>query len=134
MTEPARREWLTVAWGTLRGIPADLLEQGCAHARKIADHPAKIVPAIMLEVDAQWEGRKRQACSHRPEPEQLPPPMENVCTPEEAQTIMTEMGIPPAAEERITRTLGPLRKPTRADYLAMGVDPSVLDSLESGVN
>ena len=129
MNETARSEWLLVAWNTLNGIPADLLERGCLHARKVADHPAKIVPAILAEVEGSWESRKRQFAVRPSEGYALPAPMANVCRPEEARAIMDEVGIPEMDAPK--RTLGPLRKPTRADYIALGVDPAILDSMET---
>lgn len=60
MSEDARTEWLKVAWGSLNGIPADLLTRGCAAARRSCDHPAKIVPAIIAEIDETWAWRKKQ--------------------------------------------------------------------------
>jgi hypothetical protein len=61
MNADERRTWLSVARSTLKGIPEDLLERGCAAARMKADHPAKIIPEIMREVGAAWETRRRIA-------------------------------------------------------------------------
>lgn len=47
MSEESRRDWLRVAWGTLKFWPVDLLRIGCEEARRTCDHPAKIVPAIV---------------------------------------------------------------------------------------
>lgn len=47
MGEKERRDWLTVAWGTLKFWPVDLLRIGCEEARQTCDHPAKIVKAIV---------------------------------------------------------------------------------------
>lgn len=58
MTEEARREWLMVAWETLKHLPADILASGCAAARKTADHPSKIVPAITTATD-DWMALRR---------------------------------------------------------------------------
>ncbi len=46
MTADDRREWLIVALPEVEKIPACEFFDACAHARKIADHPAKIVPSI----------------------------------------------------------------------------------------
>jgi hypothetical protein len=59
MTGDERRTWLSVARETLKGIPEDLLRRGCEAARLKADHPAKIIPAIIREVGQHWETRKR---------------------------------------------------------------------------
>jgi hypothetical protein len=49
MTEEARRDWLTVAWQSLRDIPPHILRVGTAKARLTCDHPSKIVPTIVAE-------------------------------------------------------------------------------------
>jgi hypothetical protein len=49
MTEEARRDWLAVAWGTLKHLPPDILAIGCKKARETCDHPSKIVPTILAE-------------------------------------------------------------------------------------
>lgn len=58
MTEEARREWLAVAWETLKHLPADLLAAGCRKARQTADHPSKIVPAIIEATSEDIERRR----------------------------------------------------------------------------
>jgi hypothetical protein len=52
MSNDDRHEWYKAALATIGDIPADLLERACIAARKVCDHPAKIVPFI---------------CSHEPE-------------------------------------------------------------------
>lgn len=59
MTEEAKRDWFAIAWDSLKGIPIDLLQRGCLHARRHADHPSKIVPLIMREIEDDWQHRKR---------------------------------------------------------------------------
>ena len=46
MTEDDRANWLTVAAMEVRDIPSSYFAQACKHARRTADHPSKIVPAI----------------------------------------------------------------------------------------
>jgi hypothetical protein len=46
MTEADRVEWLKAALMTIGDCPKDLLEDACFEARKVCDHPAKIVPFI----------------------------------------------------------------------------------------
>lgn len=91
MTEEAKREWLSVAWATLKHLPADVLASGCRKARASCDHPAKIVPAILEATEqtmrwrrdaARWEGDVNQA--------RLPRPA--YCTPTEASSILKEFG------------------------------------------
>lgn len=67
MREAERKSWLAVARKTLSGMPADLLQQGCAAARRQADHPSKIVPCIFREVGYRWEDRKRWAARREQE-------------------------------------------------------------------
>lgn len=71
MAQGERRDWLLAAWDALSGIPADLLERGCRAARLTADHPAKIVPAIISEVQSTWERRRELS---QPGTPQLAPP------------------------------------------------------------
>lgn len=47
MTKEDRTEWLTVAAPELLHLPSIIFDDACAHARRIADHPAKILPTIM---------------------------------------------------------------------------------------
>lgn len=61
MTEEARREWLLVAWETLKHLPPDILHRGCETARKTCDHPSKIVPAIIAETKETMEWRRDSA-------------------------------------------------------------------------
>lgn len=92
MTEEARREWLSVAWQTLKHLPADLLSVGCMEARKTADHPSKIVPAIAGYAEERLAARKRL---DRDYPVALPAPRANpnYCTPEEASEILKQYGL-----------------------------------------
>lgn len=61
MTEEARRDWLAVAWGTLKHLPADVLSVGAKAARETCDHPSKIVPTILAETDQMMRWRKETA-------------------------------------------------------------------------
>ena len=61
MSEEARRDWLAVAWGTLKDLPADVLQIGCAEARRVCDHPAKIVPTIIQATNDWMRSRKEAA-------------------------------------------------------------------------
>lgn len=91
-TEGDRRAWLAAAAVTLQGIPADLLELGVAAARRTADHPSRIVPTIMTEVQEAWN-RRRQA--YRDERAYAAPEDEiEPCTPEQAAEILAEFGLP----------------------------------------
>lgn len=61
MSEADRIEWLKVAVETIGDIPQDLLEMACRKAKRICDHPAKIVPFICKETEELVVFRKRQA-------------------------------------------------------------------------
>lgn len=91
-----RKEWLAVAMQTLSGIPADLLERGCATARRKCRFPSEIVPTIMESVGKTWDGRKADAAWEvrkaqlGPEPA-LPPPPEYV-DPKLVRDLIRSMG------------------------------------------
>jgi hypothetical protein len=74
MVESARTEWFKVARLTVGHLPLDLLRIGCDHARAVADHPAKICPAIIAETRDLLEHRKRSAAEDRTRQSALPPP------------------------------------------------------------
>ncbi|QUT07937.1 hypothetical protein KFK14_11415 [Sphingobium phenoxybenzoativorans] len=46
MNAEDRKAWLRVALAEVRDIPAYMFDEACAAARKVADHPAKIIPEI----------------------------------------------------------------------------------------
>jgi hypothetical protein len=136
MTQDDRNEWLKVAWGTLAGIPADLLAMGASVARRWADHPSKIVTTILREVEPIWNQRKADRSRvldaiAKMEPE---PDTEPRCTPEEAERIRKQCGIK-YPDDTVTREnyipVEQRRAPTRAEYLAMGVSADTLDAIEA---
>jgi hypothetical protein len=132
MTQEDRTEWLRAAWGTLDGIPADLLEAGCEVARETCDHPAKIVPAIVRVVDPLWRKRKEDRANVRTALAKMtdPEPEEPRCTPEQAAEIIAAVGLKMEGERpRPTHTGKPI-PPDRAWYIAHGVDPNTLDTRE----
>lgn len=59
MSNEDQRIWLNAAYKALDGIPIKLLKRGADAAMKTADHPSKIVPAIMNEIRETWDWRKR---------------------------------------------------------------------------
>lgn len=75
MTDGARTEWFKVARRTVGHLPLDLLRIGCAHARAVADHPAKICPAIVAETKDLLAGRRATAAEERDRQQALPPPI-----------------------------------------------------------
>lgn len=71
MSEEGRREWLAVAWATLKHLPADALAVGCKKARETCDHPAKIVPTILEATQDMMRWRRETVRETRMA---LPPP------------------------------------------------------------
>lgn len=61
LTADDRKEWLAVAMQTLSGIPADLLAEGCASARRTCRFPSEIVPTILEKIGRRWQWRKEDA-------------------------------------------------------------------------
>jgi len=140
-----RREWLHAAYIALGDMPVDLLKRGTHAAMRTADHPSKIVPAIIAECASALEARKRnrgpslhdQAMLQRA----LPAPGESQCLPEEAAEIIAKFKIgakhnSPRDPWRPAPVSGPSgapgRKPTREDYIKIfGVAPEILDAIDA---
>lgn len=62
MSDNDRYEWYKAALMTIGDMPADLLADACAAARKVCDHPAKIVPFICSHdpsVKKHWQDTLR---------------------------------------------------------------------------
>lgn len=74
MSATDQRAWLNAAYKALDGIPIALLKRGAIAAMEKADHPSKIVPAIMAEVRETWAWRRNNATA--PRPLALPAPVE----------------------------------------------------------
>jgi hypothetical protein len=96
MTEESRREWLAVAWATLKHLPPDVLAIGALAARQKCDHPAKIVPTIIAETQQVMGWRRESERSAALKQQQIEGPKENYVTPEEAAKILEEFGLKPA--------------------------------------
>lgn len=58
MSEDDRDIWFEAAQLALADVPADLLRRGAKHAMMHADHPSKIVPAIMREIADSLRARR----------------------------------------------------------------------------
>jgi hypothetical protein len=71
MTEEAKRDWLAVAWATLKHLPPDILTRGCHAARQKCDHPSKLVRMILAETEQAMRWREDRA---RSSGFALPPP------------------------------------------------------------
>jgi hypothetical protein len=89
MTEEARRDWLAVAWNTLKHLPPDVLTAGCQAARLSCDHPSKIVPAIIAATKQQMEWRRNSSVPT--DAPRLAAP--EICSPEAAKEILSEFGL-----------------------------------------
>jgi hypothetical protein len=129
MTEADRQEWLKAAWIALDGIPLDLLKIGCIGAR-YSDHPAKIVPAILREVEGMWKQRKASRSdilAAITKMETPPLPTEERCTPEQAAEIIKRAGLKldPDHRERSADYIPVEQRPapTAEDYKRWGIDP-----------
>lgn len=146
-TQADRNVWNVAAADALKGIPRDLLDAGIKAARKVVDHPSKIIPAIMKEVEGLWR-RRRDDYRHArwlldlKNGNLLAAPKagetvsnEGYCTPEQVAAIKAEYGLSSSAEDRATvrANLGPPRKPTPAEIQeiasAMGVAPATGENL-----
>ncbi len=61
MDANAQDAWFEAARMALSDVPDDLLRRGARHAMGVADHPAKVVPAIMKAIRDDLEWRRRYA-------------------------------------------------------------------------
>jgi hypothetical protein len=60
MTQEDRTEWIKVALEAIGDVPRDLLEMACDKAKRVCDHPAKIIPFICKETEELTAWRKKQ--------------------------------------------------------------------------
>lgn len=90
MTEEAKRDWLAVAWDSLKHLPPDILQRGARAARLKCDHPSKIVPAIIEETRDALHWRREATSVPR-----LTQEPKRICTGKEASEILREIGIKP---------------------------------------
>lgn len=95
MTEEAKRDWLLVAWDTLRHIPPDILAIGARIARQTCDHPAKIVPAIIAATADMMRREREDKAERAAERKRLAAPKPNYVTAEEATKILKQFGLKP---------------------------------------
>ncbi len=141
-----QRTWLNAAYKALDGIPITLLKRGAAHALKVADHPSKIVPAIIAEVADDWKWRReyRPPTPRNIDAALLQAPGDERPTEDEADAICKRYGVgryakTPSPEKRDPGMPKPIvggsdrpgKVPTREDYIRMGVDPAVLDRMDA---
>lgn len=142
MTREARTEWLMAARVALADVPHDLLQRGAKAAMASADHPSKIVPAILAEVKSAIEARRRNAAPGTPRETERPQNDPSYCTPEEAAKILARHGVgknvavsdrPWAPAEQTVGSGEPGRRPSREDYIRLfGIDPDAQREADAG--
>ena len=88
MSAEDRRAWLHAAHKVLEGVPLDLLQRGTLAAMRAADHPSKIVAAIMKEIEVDWQWRRDHPLPVHYEPP--PAPVEKVEISEEEKAVVRE--------------------------------------------
>lgn len=91
MTEEARRDWLAVAWDTLKEFPPDILQLGARAARRKCDHPSKIVPTIVAETSELMRWRREAKRDDMPIAIKGPGP--EYVSAAEAAKILAEYGL-----------------------------------------
>ena len=91
MDRQRRIEWVEVARATVAHVPLDLLREGCAHARKVADHPRMIVPAIIQATEAAVKSRRNMATTVIPRERRIEP---QYVDPASARAILERHGLP----------------------------------------
>jgi hypothetical protein len=135
MSPDDRREWMAAAIDALGAFPADGVSEALKQARLKCDHPSKVIPFVTeyCEDIVRWRTKnlERAYSSERVEQPALVAPGATFCTAEEAAEIVDRV-FPQARSLRDTPPpvkRGPPRMPTKADYLALGVDPAVVEAM-----
>lgn len=141
MGQDERRTWIDAAFTALRHLPIDVIEAGARVAARTADHPSKIVPAVIAATDGEIAWRKRM---NTPQPQAyaqaaLPAPGGERGTAAELDAVCKQFAVGRYAKEQPRfgtepTQVGkdpdrPCRALTRADYIRLGVAPAVLDRL-----
>lgn len=140
MGQVERRTWMEAAFASLRHLPMDVIEKGAKSACKTADHPSKLIPAIIAVAEPEMAWRRRVKAP-APAEAALPAPGGERPTSAEVDAICKQFSVgrySKAADVTTGRPAPmsldpnrPCRKPTRADYLAMGISADVLDAIEA---
>lgn len=112
LTADDRKEWIAVAMQTLSGIPADLLAEGCAEARRRCRFPSEIVPTIMEAIGKRWEWRKDAA--RRPAP--LPTTHQIAAPVDDEPITLTELIAMPRHMVEIARKQGWVEADVLAEF------------------
>jgi hypothetical protein len=135
MTEDERFAWVEAAFTALRHLPLDVIADGAKDALRTADHPSKIVPAIIAATEGQMAWRRRMNTPFAPSAQALPAPGKERATSSELDAICKKFAVGRYAREQFAADpsrpahLGKnpdreCRTPTREDYIRLfGVDP-----------
>ncbi|MEA1083228.1 hypothetical protein SFC76_03060 [Sphingomonas sp. CD22] len=136
MDRLGRRVWMEAAFDALRHLPIDVIEKAATIARRTADHPSKVVPAIIAAAEPEIAWRRRQHEGRPAQAAALPAPGGERCTGGELDDICKRYGVGRYADDRAasphrpTRMAvtadpdRPCRTPSRADYIRLfGIDP-----------
>lgn len=59
MSSDERSVWLAAAYAEIHDMPAAAFLDACAAARKVVEHPARLVPTIIRESEP-WAGQLRR--------------------------------------------------------------------------
>lgn len=90
MGSDERRTWLVAAWAEIKDIPIGPFLSACNTARKICDHPAKIVPTIIRDSQELTAViRRNQSAAEPSERKALPAPYRE--EPDEEQLEVAAM-------------------------------------------
>lgn len=134
MGEDDRDIWFEAAQLALADVPADLLRRGAQYAMAHADHPSKIVPAIMREIADSLRSRRNvgaaeaaiwQGADNRPAA--LPAPGGERPTKTELDSICRQYGVGRYAQASAGNAHRPTPMPATADPARASKNPSVED-------
>jgi hypothetical protein len=120
MNADDREEWITAAAMALEHLPEDLVRIGLKAAMRKADHPSKVIPLAIAEVEELHRTRIRIVSNPRPAgADALPAPGKAWPTAAEVDEIMAEHGIASSKPKLIEPRA--LRNRTVADYIELGL-------------
>ncbi len=131
MSDTDRHEWLVVAYDEIKTIPVCELSIRCAHARKVADHPSKIIPAIFSApvesyLSARWYSDRLKSAeakyANRNAKRLTADNVNSFCTPEEAKKILDEFGLKSVFDGNVRPARGPAKMPTAEDLAAIAAE------------
>jgi len=132
---------MEAAFAALRHLPIDVIEKGAVEAQRTADHPSKIVPAVIATTEQVMAFRRRMNAP-RPQPytaQTLPSLGKARSTENELDAICKRFGVGRYSKHDTRDPNAPAamgknpdrqcRSPTREDYIRLfGVDPQAADA------